>query len=201
MYCFLALFCSLFLLSGCSEEDEILKQLKEINIRHEHQYRMQLAFRKDDEELQNAFTSQEKREILEYRKREREERIKYSKESILEHLRELKNINKRNFTGKIFTNIRAYALERSEEESFLKIIFIKLPLLLLTSSKYDEDIALFQLHSDLILLERLTILELENFPYYVDPAFENSKRKTGPLISDSMALNNKTIDKLIKEYS
>ena len=56
-------FCLLLILSACNEDEKILQELKEINRRHQHQYATELYLKKEQDQLNQAVTIQEKKEI------------------------------------------------------------------------------------------------------------------------------------------
>jgi outer membrane PBP1 activator LpoA protein len=182
-------------LSGCDDttNEKILAELKEINHRQNHQYRMQLWWRSYDDEIQAKSSFKEKRDILAWQEKERLIDLLKEKVHLLGNLNELKELNKKDFTGTLSIQLRAYVLDRTASSSFSSTLF-KLFLRMLTSSKHDSDIEIFNLINDRISAYKLSIMELESYPNYSSMALEETVKN-----QYNIGLLPKSINKFISE--
>lgn len=200
----LIIYIFLFLLVGYVSE--IMTTLQKIHHRMDYQYDVQNYMINCDRELQNARSVQEKKETLDHIEQREKREIKNCKRDIIHHLNEIKKINSKNFTGKISTELRCYALNEgiqdtiSTEPSFISRLF-RFFLICITSSKNDTDITLFQMHATSINYGRIMLWSLENYPNYASPYWSDLQRDTSPRIDYSMEMNERTIKEMINKYS
>ena len=195
----LSLLFAIFTLSGCEEEeDKILKELKEMNHRQEHYYATQLTLRRLDDQVNSVFSNKEKQDMLNYREGETNRNKNRTHMEIIQNLKQLKTLNKKNFTGTFAIHVRTYVLSKSS--SWISEI-PKLLLLIFTSNKHDEDIYAFKRLADTICFLEILRLQQDWFPDYVSLELEKSVNECKYHIGSSMKYIDEDIQKQINSHS